>query len=94
MNPSLDGIVYYETDKYETDMLEVLRCLLHLARDNSLSPAVKLLITSPLATEQVQVEFGDDDSTFLSTAGLPQTNQEFSMEGFESRLEGSDVEDE
>ena len=70
----IDSIVYYETDEFEADMLEVLRCLLNLVRDGGLQPTFKVLITTPLETEQVRLEFGDDDSTFLSTASLPQTN--------------------
>jgi hypothetical protein len=88
----IDGIVHYETDRYEADMLSVLRYVLHLVRDDRLSTVVKVLATSPSATEKVQEVFREDDSCFLSMTELPRANQESSMLRLESQLDGSDNE--
>lgn len=67
----IDDISSYDSDEYEADMLIVLESLLSLARDDHLSPAFKILATSPLSTERMQQLFREDDSCHLSIEELP-----------------------
>ncbi len=69
----IDGIVHFETPGYEADVLEILKCILGIARDKSLATVIKVLVTSPVATEKAHLEFEDDDSMNLSAAELLQT---------------------
>lgn len=79
----VDGLGYYETDEYEDDMLQVLRCLLSLARAGDIAATFKLLATNPTATDQIQDLFSDGGSSFLSMASLPRIRQEDGILQFE-----------
>ena len=83
----VDGIIHFEIDRFEDGMLEVLRCLLRLVRDESPDSArVKVLVTSATPTDSVQREFlryyDDDDegdSRLIAMEGLPVAGQGFAM---------------
>jgi hypothetical protein len=64
----IDGVSYYEGNKFEADMLVTLRCLLELVAESAgARSAVKVLVTSPWATDRVRGLFRD--SRFVSLAG-------------------------
>lgn len=85
----IDGISHYETDEFEEDMLEVLDCLLRLARNRRVDASVKLLVTSPTTTDSVQDRFcEEDDDCFISLAELRDT-----MHASNSRLLEEDSDD-
>lgn len=71
----IDGVVHYETSRFEDDMLVVIRYVLRLARENVKSRPVKVLVMSPTPTEYVFKEFIDDDddedTRLLTMDGLP-----------------------
>ncbi|KAK4185102.1 hypothetical protein QBC35DRAFT_29935 [Podospora australis] len=71
----IDGAVHYETKRFETDMLEVIRAVLGM-EDTASGVAVKVLVTSPIATEHIWKEFSSDTSdspegSVLEIDGLP-----------------------
>ncbi|KAF5000734.1 hypothetical protein FDECE_11146 [Fusarium decemcellulare] len=72
----VDAVEYYETAKYEDHMRTVLDALLGLARDETMSPAVKILATSPIGTVSVHKAFKNDDSSFLLMDGLPSRDED------------------
>jgi hypothetical protein len=74
----IDGVVYYENEDFEEELLYVLKFILELTRDGSIPPALKVLVTSPSPAHEVKALFKDDDSSFLWIRGsLPSTNQRF-----------------
>jgi hypothetical protein len=94
----VDGISYYETDEFEDGMLRVLRCLFGLARDAKMAAVVKVLATSPVATDSVQDQFDEEDeSCFLSLAEIRRTGQAAHLPLLTGQLvdesEDSDTED-
>ncbi|KAK3357820.1 hypothetical protein B0T25DRAFT_567070 [Lasiosphaeria hispida] len=83
----VDGVSHYETDEWEGDMLKVLKMLLALVRDGVGGAVVKVLVTSPWSTDEVQELFGEDDEKgFISMAELPRAGNSFSTMRLESSL--------
>ena len=72
----IDDISSYDNDEYEIDMLIVLESLIGLARDDQLTPAFKILATSPLSADSMQKLFKEDDSCHLSVEELPWVSHE------------------
>lgn len=71
----IDGISHYETDEFEEGLLEVLGFLLGLARNRDMAATIKILASSPTATDLVQNRFMDDDSSFISLTEIRDLGQ-------------------
>lgn len=71
----IDGISHYETDEFEEEMLHTLDFLLDLVRNDDIAAAIKLLASSPTATDLVQRKFKDDDTSFVSLAEVRDLGQ-------------------
>ncbi|POS80956.1 hypothetical protein DHEL01_v200629 [Diaporthe helianthi] len=56
----IDGIMYYEREEFREDMERVLRTVLQVSADPSISTSVKVLITSPAKTMEVRKPFPED----------------------------------
>lgn len=80
----------YETVKYEDDLWTVLNFWLGLARDNSISPAVKVLATSPMGTMSVHKAFdreqNNSSQSVLRMEGLPAMGEEVGMLELEGQM--------
>ncbi|KAF2684959.1 hypothetical protein K458DRAFT_366444 [Lentithecium fluviatile CBS 122367] len=72
----IDAVDAYETEELEADMRTVLRCLLRLVQDRSVSPAIKVLVTSPAGTIGVHEEFGDEDESILLMESLQSSGED------------------
>lgn len=74
----IDGAVHYEIDVFEDGLQKVIKCLLSLSRDNTVSIPVKVLVTSPIQTEMTAYLFreedDEDDSRFISLESFPEIN--------------------
>ncbi|KAK4197399.1 hypothetical protein QBC40DRAFT_105880 [Triangularia verruculosa] len=82
----IDNIERYEADEFESDTRLVLDCLLSLARDQSMLPAVKILVTSPVGTISAHEAFDKDDGcedSILCLEALVPMSDEFGMMGIE-----------
>lgn len=66
----LDGVNHFENEENEKDILSVLESLARLAKDESISAAIKLLATSATKTVVVHTAFQEDDA-LLSVTELP-----------------------
>ncbi|KAH6608458.1 hypothetical protein Trco_001804 [Trichoderma cornu-damae] len=92
----MDGVGHYETDELEPDLLFTMKSLLRLSKETSLENGsrelshgdVKILVTTPYATDPVQGLFEDesdgDEMSFLSMSGFPDINDHIGM-----RMSGS-----
>lgn len=99
----LDGISHYEIDEdgFEDVMLRVVRLLLKLVRDGTDDgPNVKLLVTSPVRTDEVFDAFesnadGEEeyDDCFVDMAELPVSAPQFGMLSLESEVDPQNSED-
>ena len=89
----VDGIECYERREYEGDMRVVLGWLVGLARDESIGPAVKVLVTSPVGTVSVHEAFEDgggyggrEEENVLFLEGLPLMGEEYGLLDVEGGL--------
>jgi hypothetical protein len=99
----LDGISHYENDEegFEDEMLRVVRLLLRFVKEASIETAtVKLLATSPAATDGVLNEFeegndseDEEDEWFVDMAELPVAGPQFDTLSPGSGLDPQDSED-
>jgi len=87
----IDAVNAYETDEWEEELTALLRFLLGLARDKSLPPAFKLLVTSPTGTLDIHQEFGDEDGNILYIESLQSAGEEA---GLWELADGSSEDDE
>lgn len=100
----IDGVGFYETDEFEPDVLAVMKMLLKLSEETVhedgdgelLRGDIKVLITTPFATDTIQELFEDMDGssemTFVSMSGLPKINEYIDMP--EDLWDDEDLEDE
>ncbi|KAM3084606.1 hypothetical protein ACMFMG_001290 [Clarireedia jacksonii] len=79
----LDGITYYENPEYQSDLIEILKFIVDLSRDDTVGPAVKVLATCPVGTIEVHTVFDDDSDSCLSMAGLPLLGHDLVISNFE-----------
>jgi len=82
----VNGIGDYEMDRYNDDMLVVLRCLLGLARNESPHPIVKVLATSPAGTVGLRSEFGSSTSGLLLMEELQIVSEMMDMPELDGEL--------
>lgn len=82
----LDDMGCYENHRFESDMRRVLEFLLRLTRDETMPPAIKLLVTCPTGTVSVHEAFKQEDSSILSMEELPQRAGDLGMLEIEDEL--------
>ncbi|KAL6904148.1 hypothetical protein GGI43DRAFT_399716, partial [Trichoderma evansii] len=87
----IDGVGFYETDEFELDVLVVMKMLLQLSEETlhedddgePLRGDIKVLITTPFATDAIQGLFedmnGSNEMSFVSMSGLPKINEYLDM---------------
>ncbi|OJD29212.1 uncharacterized protein BKCO1_8800020 [Diplodia corticola] len=70
----LDGVGCYENDEHEHDLLQVVKFLVGLRKDDSVAPAIKILVTSEIQSDKVhellEDEKSDEDEIDLLVEGL------------------------
>ncbi|KAK0716567.1 hypothetical protein B0T21DRAFT_454341 [Apiosordaria backusii] len=87
----IDGVVHYENKYFEEELLEAVRFLVSLGGQDEGGwggPLVKVLVTSPIRTEEVWRVFrgGDDEDGVLEMEGLPVVADSYGL-GLEFGLE-------
>ncbi|KAF3901541.1 hypothetical protein ABW21_db0200621 [Orbilia brochopaga] len=86
----IDGVVHYEIDAWEDELIKVVGSLLELAKDKDTPLPVKVLITSPTPTESIQEFFDmEDDSSYLTLESLHETNHVPGLPEFEETDESA-----
>ncbi|KAK0659195.1 hypothetical protein QBC41DRAFT_351210 [Cercophora samala] len=85
----VDGVVHYENRYFEEGLLGVLRVVASLVGQDG-GPTVKVLVTSPVKTEEVWRLFSDDDDgavEMLEMEGLPVVSDSYGH-GLEFQVRG------
>lgn len=93
----LDGASFYETDEWEEEFGVVLGCLMGVLRGCANSGrTVKVLVTSPGATEVALRVLGEDDECVVAMEGLNKGGPNFFLSSLEEGegLEGNSEEGE
>ncbi|KAJ6263729.1 hypothetical protein Dda_2299 [Drechslerella dactyloides] len=86
----IDGVMHYEIDAWEDELIKVMSCLLDLTRDEDVSVPVKVLVTSPNPTESIRELFDtEDDSSYLTLDSFNEANYVPGMLEFEELDEES-----